>query len=337
MTIKQALMLSAAAVVVAALFVGAPSQPNAQTPAVAIDNDDIGGVVTGPKGPEAGVWVIAETTDLPTKYAKIVVTDDQGRYVLPDLPKAKYKVWVRGYGLVDSRQGRCRARPRAQPDRGGGAERRKRRPSTIRRSTGTRCCGFRRRANSPAPVRRATASIPVSARKRIGWPTSNRSAASHVTRSARRARAPSRRNSAATSPIRATPGCAACRPGRRWDRWSASITRLGPDRAVAEWADWTDRVAAGETAEGEADAAAGRRAQRGAHAVGLGRSEDLSARPDRDRPAQADGQCQRQDLRHAGAQLGPGAGARSGDAHRVQRSSIRCSTRRRRRPASSMR
>jgi hypothetical protein len=34
--------------------------------------------------------------------AKIVVTDDQGRYVLPELPKAKYSVWVRGYGLVDS-------------------------------------------------------------------------------------------------------------------------------------------------------------------------------------------------------------------------------------------
>lgn len=69
---------------------------------VAIDVDDIGGSVSGPNGPEAGVWVIAETTDLPTKYAKIVVTDDQGRYVLPDLPKASYKVWVRGYGLVDS-------------------------------------------------------------------------------------------------------------------------------------------------------------------------------------------------------------------------------------------
>ena len=98
----QALMLGAAALALAALVAGLPSQPGAQTPAVAIDNDDIGGVVTGPKGPEAGVWVIAETTDLPTKYAKIVVTDDQGRYVLPDLPKAKYKVWVRGYGLVDS-------------------------------------------------------------------------------------------------------------------------------------------------------------------------------------------------------------------------------------------
>src|SRR5436853_7663794 len=69
---------------------------------VPIDPDDIGGVVTGAKGPEAGVWVIAETTDLPTRFARIVVTDDQGRYVIPDLPKAHYKLWVRGYGLVDS-------------------------------------------------------------------------------------------------------------------------------------------------------------------------------------------------------------------------------------------
>src|SRR6058998_1770310 len=69
---------------------------------VAIDPDDIGGIVTSSKGPEAGVWVIAETSDLPTKFARMVVTDDQGRYVLPDLPKARYRVWVRGYGLVDS-------------------------------------------------------------------------------------------------------------------------------------------------------------------------------------------------------------------------------------------
>src|SRR5467141_2402222 len=75
------------------------------TGAVAIDNDDIGGVVTGQRGPEAGVWVIAETTDLPTRLIKSVVTDDQGRYLLPDLPKANYRVWVRGYGLVDSAKG----------------------------------------------------------------------------------------------------------------------------------------------------------------------------------------------------------------------------------------
>src|SRR5512146_2749910 len=69
---------------------------------VGIESDDLGGVVRSAKGPEAGVWVIAETTDLPTKFAKIVVTDDRGRYLIPDLPKANYSVWVRGYGLVDS-------------------------------------------------------------------------------------------------------------------------------------------------------------------------------------------------------------------------------------------
>src|SRR5512138_629747 len=82
-----------------------PAKPAAQTgpgAAVMIDNDDIGGVVTGKSGPEAGVWVIAETTDLGTRFAKMVVTDDRGRYVIPDLPQATYNVWVRGYGLVDS-------------------------------------------------------------------------------------------------------------------------------------------------------------------------------------------------------------------------------------------
>jgi hypothetical protein len=69
---------------------------------VAVDADDIGGIVTGARGPEAGVWVIAESKDLPTTVRKIVVTDDQGRYLVPDLPKGNYSVWVRGYGLVDS-------------------------------------------------------------------------------------------------------------------------------------------------------------------------------------------------------------------------------------------
>lgn len=76
--------------------------PGTAQNATAIDGDDIGGSVSGAKGPEAGVWVIAETTDLPTKYAKIVVTDDRGRFLIPDLPRANYRIWVRGYGLVDS-------------------------------------------------------------------------------------------------------------------------------------------------------------------------------------------------------------------------------------------
>ena len=69
---------------------------------IRIGENDLGGVVKSAGNPETGVWVIAETSDLPTRFAKIVVTDDQGRYLIPDLPKADYSVWVRGYGLVDS-------------------------------------------------------------------------------------------------------------------------------------------------------------------------------------------------------------------------------------------
>src|SRR3989442_2297732 len=105
MKTTRMLYSSAAAVGYALLLAASQTRMNAgqQTgDAVRIDNDDLGGVVTSAKGPEAGVWVIAETSDLPTKFVKIVVTDDRGRYVLPDLPKANYTVWVRGYGLVDS-------------------------------------------------------------------------------------------------------------------------------------------------------------------------------------------------------------------------------------------
>jgi hypothetical protein len=110
MSRTRAIHLFAAAVALSATF--APADlivRQAAAQAVAIDNDDIGGTVTGPKGPEAGVWVIAETTDLPTNFIKMVVTDDQGRYVIPDLPTANYQIWVRGYGLVDSPK--LRAKP----------------------------------------------------------------------------------------------------------------------------------------------------------------------------------------------------------------------------------
>ncbi len=90
-------ILAALAAVLAACATG-----DSGSGAVSIGGSDLGGVVTSANGPEAGVWVIAETTGLPTKYAKMVVTDDRGRYVLPALPKATYDVWVRGYGLVDS-------------------------------------------------------------------------------------------------------------------------------------------------------------------------------------------------------------------------------------------
>lgn len=93
-----------------ALAIAIPTKIYAQQ-ALTVGATDIGGTVTSAAGPEAGVWVIAETTDLPTKFARIVVTDDQGRYLVPDLPSANYTVWVRGYGLVDS--ARMRAKPGA--------------------------------------------------------------------------------------------------------------------------------------------------------------------------------------------------------------------------------
>ena len=71
---------------------------------VEVDASSIGGTVVNSSGekPEAGVWVIAETKSLPVPFRKIVVTDDQGRFLVPDLPSGAYELWVRGYGLKDS-------------------------------------------------------------------------------------------------------------------------------------------------------------------------------------------------------------------------------------------
>ncbi len=91
-----------AAAVAAVVFLAGCGADTGETPGPDIGADDIGGVVTSPDGPEAGVWVIAETAELGTPFARIVVTDDAGRYLVPDLPDASYDVWVRGYGLVDS-------------------------------------------------------------------------------------------------------------------------------------------------------------------------------------------------------------------------------------------
>ena len=114
MKAKSQFYLSVASIAMTAFLNASSAQVMAQqaNSAIHVGANDLGGVVTSSKGPEAGVWVIAETTDLGTKMSKTVVTDDQGRYVLPDLPKANFDVWVRGYGLIDSpRSRRRRARP----------------------------------------------------------------------------------------------------------------------------------------------------------------------------------------------------------------------------------
>ena len=91
-------VVSVALSAVVAVFMAIPSAEEAQ----AGPEGYISGVVESSAGPEAGVWVIAETEELETKFAKIVVTDDSGHFVLPELPDVTYDVWVRGYGLVDS-------------------------------------------------------------------------------------------------------------------------------------------------------------------------------------------------------------------------------------------
>ena len=149
MTLNQFLFASAATIGVALLSGTAGAQ-------VTVNGDNIGGVVTGPNGPEAGVWVIAETTDLPTRLIKSVVTDDQGRYLIPELPKANYEVFARGYGLTDSaRQGASRARSSTSPPR---RQRRRLRLKSIRRSTGIRCSRRRRRASFRSAMPRARSS-----------------------------------------------------------------------------------------------------------------------------------------------------------------------------------
>ena len=56
--------VAAVAAISVALWMG---KSNAQNASASVKADDIGGMVSSSKGPEAGVWVIAETTDLPTR------------------------------------------------------------------------------------------------------------------------------------------------------------------------------------------------------------------------------------------------------------------------------
>ena len=103
MSLGKYFRLSAA--VAAALVIVATSEIGTQHvlgASLSVGKKSIGGVVTSSKGPEAGIWVIAETKDLPTKFARIVVTDEQGRFLIPDLPQGNYQVFARGYGLIDS-------------------------------------------------------------------------------------------------------------------------------------------------------------------------------------------------------------------------------------------
>ena len=240
------LRIAAVAIVVGvAAAMGGVGAGQVATRAVAIDDDDIGGVVTGPRGPEAGVWVVAETSDLPTRLIKSVVTDDQGRYVLPDLPRASFDVWVRGYGLVDS------PKVKAAPGR--------RVSLTAVPAPGPRVAA----EYYPAQYWLSLLQVPPKSDFPGTGPSGN-GISPNV-----RSQGEWIRN------IVNTDGCTGCHQmgnkatreipeelGRfesstaAWDRrvqsgqagggMSQRFTQVGRQRALAMWADWTDRIAGGE-------------------------------------------------------------------------------------------
>ena len=211
---------------------------------IAIDDNDVGGVVMGPNGPEAGAWGIAETDDLPTRFVRSVVTDDEGRYVIPDLPQANYLVWSRGYGLLDSAK------------------------------TGATPGEHVELLPAEAPDERAAAEIYPA----IYWgslleiPTPDEFPG---TGDGGNGISPTITNQAAWLSYVKTPGCYSCHQiGNKatremlpelgdfensFEAWSrriqsgqassnmvTTLSRMGTQRALREYADWTDRIADGE-------------------------------------------------------------------------------------------
>ena len=206
------------------------------------NEDDLSGVVRSPAGPEAGVWVIAETDDLDTRFRKIVVTDDDGRFLVPDLPQASYRVWVRGYGLADS------APVSAEPGQtvnldaapaGSPQEAARVYPSNYWYSlleppaadefpgTGAGGNGISRRLQSQAAwvdITKQGCQLCHQMGNRFTFDTS------HLTQFD---------SSIAAWDHRLT-------FGQRGSQMSGVLSRLGRDRGLAMFADWSDRIAAGE-------------------------------------------------------------------------------------------
>jgi hypothetical protein len=230
-----------AVIAIAACLAGASAGLNAQQ--VAIGGADIGGVVTSPSGAEAGVWVIAETTDLPTKFAKMVVTDDRGRYVIPDLPKAAYSVWVRGYGLVDS--------PKVKAERG-----KQLNLTAVPAPTPAAAAEYYPgmywysmlkipdKSEFPGTGASGNGIQPVMKMQRYWIDTVKNSCQScHALGSKGVRTIPKELGPFDNSTQAWTKRLQA---GQASTNMAVSLTRLGPQKAVALFADWTDRIAAGE-------------------------------------------------------------------------------------------
>ena len=199
------------------------------------EGDDISGAVAGAKGPEAGVWVIAQTRDLPTPYTKIVVTDERGRFVVPDLPKASYEVWVRGYGLVDSEK------VRAVPG------------STLELRAGRAASPKEAAEMYPAMYWFSLLRVPAAAEFPLGpvasqqqWLNTIKSGACqscHAIGTPGMRHVPEFFSKGRTSQ---EAWRERLRAGSAQNLMARDISRLQGERAIANFADWTDRIAAGE-------------------------------------------------------------------------------------------
>ena len=236
--------LDPCAIVIASLVATAAvsSRADEAGPAIDIGDSDFGGVVTGAAGPEAGVWVIAETTDLATKFAKVVVTDERGRYVVPDLPKASYSLWVRGYGLVDLPKFKARPASR-EPDGGPSAER-------------GRCRGILSRRLLVLLLKIPAASeFPGTGDKGNGIGTLIKTQHSWIDTLKNSCQSCHALGSKGVRTLSKELGqfsnstdawARRLQSGQAMTNMFRTLSRLGPDKALSFFADWTDRIAAGE-------------------------------------------------------------------------------------------
>ena len=78
---------------------------------------------------------------------------------------------------------------------------------------------------------------------------------------------------------------------------SNRFTQMGRARALRMYANWSDQIAAGELPTATPARPQGRERNVVDHHVGLGRSEGVPPRRDRDRQAESDGQREWADLR----------------------------------------
>ena len=232
MNVKRLVLATAA---VMALATAGCQTRQGIAPSPVTEGDDIVGVVTGAKGPEAGVWVIAETSDLPTKYTKIVVTDDQGRYAIPDLPKARYSVWVRGYGLVDGQK---------QPATPG---------STLNLQAGREASAKEAAEIYPSMYWFSLLKVPAANEFPLGPVASQQQWLNTIKQGACQSC-----HALGTPGMRHVPELFSknttsheawrqrLRAGSAQNLMARDISRLDGERAIANFADWTDRIAKGE-------------------------------------------------------------------------------------------